>query len=83
MIYGLWDAKKSNEGPSNAKKSRVSNEDNSSSGSDSEQEALAIIANEDTFIGEDCDDGTDVAQLSIVRNNSATLEVHVLFLQCN
>ena len=75
-IYGTWDAK-TNEGPSNAKKSRyqrVSNEDNSSSESDNEQGAL-VTSNEDKHIREDCDDDTDVAQLSIVRNNSATPEV--------
>ena len=74
-IYGTWDAKNSKEGPSNAKKSRVSFEHNSSSESDNEQGALVILANEDTLIREDCDDGTDVAQLSIIRSNSATLEV--------
>ena len=74
-IYGTWDAKNSKEGPSNAKKSRVSFEHNSSSESDNEQGALVILANEDTLIREDCDDGTDLAQLSIIRSNSATLEV--------
>ena len=74
-IYGTWDAKNSKEGPSNAKKSRVSFEHNSSSESDNEQGALVILANEDTLIREDCDDGTDFAQLSINRSNSATLEV--------